>query len=127
MLVNRRFIRSAYLNHAIVTAYEELLPQGSFPFFVLFIELDPAHIDINVHPTKQEIKFDDDKIVYAFIKSAVRHALAQFSIAPALDFELDPSIQQLDAVSKPFTADQQQQARSGGLYKTFVDRHRALS
>ncbi|MFN5479091.1 MAG: DNA mismatch repair endonuclease MutL [Chitinophagaceae bacterium] len=125
LFVNRRFIRSAYLNHAIVTAYEELLPQGSFPFFVLFIELDPAHIDINVHPTKQEIKFDDDKIVYAFIKSAIRHALAQFSIAPALDFELDPSIQQLDAVSKPFTADQQQQARSGGLYKTFVDSHQA--
>jgi len=125
LFVNRRFIRSAYLQHAIVTAYEELLPQGSFPFFVLMIDLDPSHIDINVHPTKQEIKFDDDKIVYAFIKSAIRHALAQFSIAPALDFELDPSIQQLDAVSKPFTADQQQQARSGGLYKTFVDHHQA--
>jgi len=117
LFVNNRFIRNAYLNHAVVSAYEELIQPGSFPFFVLFIDLDPAHVDVNVHPTKQEIKFDDDKIVYAFIKSAIRHALAQFSIAPALDFELDPNIQQLDAVEKPFTQVRQEQAASGGLYK----------
>ncbi len=125
LFVNNRFIRNAYLNHAVVTAYEELLQPGSFPFFVLFIDLDPAHVDINVHPTKQEIKFDDDKIVYAFIKSAIRHALAQFSIAPALDFQLDPSIQQLDAVSKPFTADHKEEAAAGGLYKSFIGSHQA--
>lgn len=125
LFVNNRFIRNAYLNHAVVSAYEELIQPGSFPFFVLFIDLDPAHVDINVHPTKQEIKFDDDKIVYAFIKSAIRHALAQFSIAPALDFELDPNIQQLDAVVKPFTAVRQEEAASGGLYKSFVDRNQA--
>lgn len=125
LFVNNRFIRNPYMNHAVVTAYEELIQPGSFPFFVLFIDLDPAHVDINVHPTKQEIKFDDDKIVYAFIKSAVRHALAQFSIAPALDFELDPTIQQLDAVTKPFTDVKQEEAASGGLYKTFVGSHQA--
>lgn len=125
LFVNNRFIRNAYLNHAIIGAYEELLPAGSFPFFVLFIDLDPAQVDVNVHPTKQEIKFVDDKIVYAFVKSAIRHALAQFSIAPALDFNLDPSIQQLDAISKPFTASRQDEAASGGLYKSFVDRNQA--
>ena len=125
LFVNNRFIRNAYLNHAIIGAYEELLPTGSFPFFVLFIDLDPAQVDVNVHPTKQEIKFVDDKIVYAFVKSAIRHALAQFSIAPALDFNLDPSIQQLDAISKPFTTSRQDEAASGGLYKSFVDRNQA--
>ncbi|MEY4728483.1 MAG: mismatch repair endonuclease MutL [Bacteroidota bacterium] len=125
LFVNNRFIRNAYLNHAIVSAYEELIQPGSFPFFVLFIDLDPAHVDVNVHPTKQEIKFDDDKIVYAFIKSAIRHALAQFSIAPALDFELDPNIQQLDAVSKPFTEVKKEEASTGGLYKSFVGSNQA--
>ena len=125
LFVNNRFIKNAYLNHAILTAYEELLPSNSFPFFAIFIELDPAHVDVNVHPTKQEIKFDDEKIVYAFVKSAIRHALAQYSVAPALDFSLDANIQQLDAVSKPFTETKQEETRSSGLYKTFVDRHQA--
>jgi DNA mismatch repair protein MutL len=78
-----------------------------------------------VHPTKQEIKFDDEKIVYAFIKSSIRHALAQFSVAPALDFELDPTIQQLDAVTKPFTGSKQEEVQSGGLYKTFTESNQA--
>ena len=125
LFVNNRFIKNAYLNHAICSAYEELLPANSFPFFAVFIELDPAHVDINVHPTKQEIKFDDEKIIYAFVKSAIRHALAQHSVAPALDFSLDAGIQQLDAVSKPFTVSKQEETKSSGLYKSFVDRHQA--
>ena len=125
LFVNRRFVRNPYLNHAIVSAYEEVIPQGSFPFFVLFIELDPAQVDVNVHPTKQEIKFVDEKIVYAFIRSAIRHALAQFSIAPSMDFSLEPAIQQLDAIAKPFTAEQKKEAEGGGIYKSFIDRHQA--
>ncbi len=125
LFVNRRFVRNPYLNHAIVSAYEEMIPQGSFPFFVLFIELDPAQVDVNVHPTKQEIKFVDEKIVYAFIRSAIRHALAQFSIAPSMDFSLEPAIQQLDAIAKPFTAEQKKEAEGGGIYKSFIDRHQA--
>jgi DNA mismatch repair protein MutL len=78
-----------------------------------------------VHPTKQEIKFDDDKVTYAFVQSAVKHALAQFSITPTLDFELDPGIQQLDAISKPFTEQQQTQSASGSLYKTFTQANQA--
>lgn len=125
LFVNNRFIRNPYLNHAVVSAFEEMIPSGCFPFFVLFLDMDPSQVDVNVHPTKQEIKFTDEKIVYAFVRSAIRHALAQFSVAPSMDFGLDASIQQLDAVAKPFTADKQQEAIAGSLYKSFVDRHQA--
>jgi DNA mismatch repair protein MutL len=67
-------------------AFDSMIAKDSFPMYTLFIDLDPAQLDINVHPTKQEIKFEDEKIVYAFVKSAVKHALAQFSISPTLDF-----------------------------------------
>lgn len=87
--VNNRFIRSNYLNHAVMNAFEGLLPEGSYPFYVLFIEIDPVHIDINVHPTKTEIKFDDERTIYAIVRSAVRQALATHNITPALDFSAD--------------------------------------
>jgi DNA mismatch repair protein MutL len=125
MFVNNRYIRSAYLNHAIMSAYQDLIPADSFPMYVLFFDLDPAHIDINVHPTKQEIKFDDEKIMYAFVQSAVKHALAQYSVTPTLDFELDPHVQKLDAINKPFTDDKQQSATSSQLFQTFTQKHQA--
>ncbi len=123
--VNNRFIKSAYLNHAVMGAFDEMIARDSFPMYTLFIDLDPSQIDINVHPTKQEIKFEDEKIVYAFVKSAVKHALAQFSIAPTLDFELDPSIQQLDSISKPFTEEKKSSAASSSLYNTFSQKNQA--
>jgi DNA mismatch repair protein MutL len=123
--VNNRFIRSAYLNHAVMTAYDEMISKDSFPLYVLFIDLDPSQVDINVHPTKQEIKFEDEKIVYAFVQAAIKHALAQFSIAPSLDFTLNPEIQQLDAVSKPFTTEREQSAISSSLFKTFTQKNQA--
>ncbi|MBO9200032.1 MULTISPECIES: DNA mismatch repair endonuclease MutL [Niastella] len=123
--VNNRFIRSSYLNHAVMSAFKEMIPADSFPLYALFIDLDPAQVDINVHPTKQEIKFEDEKIVYAFVQAAVKHALAQFSITPTLEFDLDPTIQQLDALNKPFTEDQQQAARSSDLAKNFQQRGQA--
>ena len=125
LFVNNRFIRSAYLNHAVMNAYQDMIPADSFPLYVLFIDLEPAQIDINVHPTKQEIKFEDEKIVYAFVQAAVKHSLAQFSITPTLDFDLDPSIQHLDAVSKPFTGEKQEAAASSNLYKTFTQKNQA--
>ena len=125
LFVNNRFIKSAYLNHAIMGAFDEMIAKDSFPMYVLFIDLDPAQVDINVHPTKQEIKFEDEKIVYAFVQSVVKHALAQFSITPTLDFELDASIQQLDAISKPFTEEKQSAASSSSLYKTFTQKNQA--
>ncbi len=123
--VNNRFIKSAYLNHAVMNAYDEMIAKDSFPMYTLFIDLDPSQVDINVHPTKQEIKFEDEKIVYAFVQSAVKHALAQFSITPTLDFELDPSIQSLDAVSKPFTEEKKSSASTSSLYKTFTQKNQS--
>jgi DNA mismatch repair protein MutL len=125
LFVNNRFIRSAYLNHAIMSAYQELIPSDSFPLYVLFIELDPVQVDVNVHPTKQEIKFEDEKIVYAFMQAAVKHALAQFSITPTLDFDLDPSIQHLDAVSKPVSEEKRASVASSSLYQSFTQKNQA--
>jgi DNA mismatch repair protein MutL len=87
--VNRRFIKNNYLNHAVNQAFQDLIPEESFPFYVLFIEIDPTHIDINVHPTKTEIKFDDERTIYAIIKATVKKALATHNITPSLDFDQD--------------------------------------
>jgi DNA mismatch repair protein MutL len=87
--VNNRFIRSAYLNHAVLAAYEGLLARDTHPFYVLFLELDPKAIDINVHPTKTEIKFEDEKTVYAVVRAAVKQSLGIHNIAPSLDFDGD--------------------------------------
>ncbi len=125
LFVNNRFIKSAYLNHAVMNAFSDMIAKDSFPMYALFIDLDPSRLDINVHPTKQEIKFEDEKIIYAFVQSGVKHALAQFSVTPTLDFDLDISIQQSDAVSKPFTDDKRSAAASSSLYKTFTQKHQA--
>lgn len=123
--VNQRFIRSPYLHHAVMSAYQEMIAPDSFPLYVLFIDLDPAVVDVNVHPTKQEIKFEDEKIIYAFVQAAIRHALAQFSITPTLDFDLDASIQQLPAVQQPFTEARKQAASESPLYQGFTQKHQA--
>jgi DNA mismatch repair protein MutL len=91
--VNKRFIKSNYLHHAVVSAYEDLLPADAFPLYVLFLDIDPMRIDINVHPTKQEIKFDDEKLVYNYLKVTVRHALGSHNVTPTLDFEQEPAFQ----------------------------------
>lgn len=87
IFVNNRFIKSHYLNHAIKSAYDKLITEDHHPFYVLFLELDPATIDINVHPTKQEIKFDDERLVYNYLKVSVKHALGRYSLSPTLDFD----------------------------------------
>jgi len=123
--VNNRFIKSGYLHHAIMNAYQDLIPSDSFPAYVLFIDLDPTQVDVNVHPTKQEIKFEDEKIVYAFVQAAVKHSLAQFSITPTLDFDLDASIQGLEAVQKPFTEREQSATRSSTIFQAFTEANQA--
>ena len=87
LFVNRRFIKSNYLNHAIKSAYENLIPQDHFPFYAILIDIDPAMIDVNIHPTKQEIKFENERLIYNYVKVAVRHALGKYSITPSIDFE----------------------------------------
>lgn len=123
--VNNRFIKSAYLNHAVMNAYQEMIPSDSFPMYVLFIDLDPTVVDVNVHPTKQEIKFEDEKIIYAFVQAAIKHALAQFSVTPTLDFELDASIQQLSSIQQPFTEEKKSAASSGSIFKGFTQKNQA--
>lgn len=123
--VNNRYIKSAYLNHAVMKAFDSMIPKDSFPMYALFITLDPSQVDINVHPTKQEIKFEDERIIYAFVESAVKHALAQFSITPTLDFELDASIQKLDAVSKPITEKNSFSAATSQLSRSFSQKGQA--
>jgi DNA mismatch repair protein MutL len=123
--VNNRFIKSAYLNHAVMNAFSDMIAKDSFPMYTLFIDIDPSRLDINVHPTKQEIKFEDEKIIYAFVQSAVKHALAQYSVTPTLDFELDSSIQHTDAVSQPFTQEKQFSASGSSLYQTFTKKNQA--
>ncbi len=99
--VNNRFIRDAYLNHAVLTAFDELLPDEAYPMYVLFIDIDPAKIDINVHPTKTEIKYQDEKAIYAIIRSAVKRSLGRYNITPSLDFDQENSIEHL-ITPKPF-------------------------
>ncbi len=104
--VNERYIKHSYLHHAIISAYEGTIPEGSHPFYVLFIEIDPSHVDINIHPTKTEIKFDDERSVYAILMAAVRKAVGVYNLAPPIDFEdnvnfLNPSPRPIDT-PRPF-------------------------
>lgn len=90
--LNDRYIRHPYLHHAVVTGYHELLPEGSQPAYLIFLTVDPKRVDVNVHPAKTEVKFDDEKTHYAILMSAVRRALSQYQVAPALDFSMEPGL-----------------------------------
>jgi DNA mismatch repair protein MutL len=94
VFVNNRFIKSPYLNHAVSSAYEGLIQEGQFPFHVLFIDIGPGHIDVNVHPTKTEIKFDDERTIYSLVKTSVRKALGSHNITPSIDFSVDTNFGQ---------------------------------
>jgi DNA mismatch repair protein MutL len=89
---NGRFIKSPYLHHAIVAAFEGLIKSDTYPGYFLNLEVDPSSIDINIHPTKTEVKFDDENTLYAILRSTVKHSLGQFSVAPVLDFERDGNL-----------------------------------
>lgn len=87
--VNNRYIRSGYLHHAIVSACEGILPKENFPSYFIYLDVDPSTIDINIHPTKTEIKFEDERTLYAILHSSVRRSLGIHNITPTLDFETD--------------------------------------
>lgn len=91
--VNDRFIKSPYLHHAVTAAFEGLIKSDSYPGYFLYLEVDPASVDINIHPTKTEIKFDDEHTLYAILRSTIKHSLGQFNVVPALDFDRDPNLQ----------------------------------
>lgn len=127
--VNNRFIKSNYLNHAVTTAFTGLIPEGNFPFYTLFLELDPKHIDINVHPTKTEIKFDDERTIYAIVKAAVRQALGTHNITPALDFGADVNFTSFRPQNQPqpSAAGQSQADRSYGQFRDLDKKRESVS
>lgn len=88
--INNRYVRNPYLHHAIMASYEGVLKDGAQPSYFLFLDVPPDTIDINIHPTKTEVKFDDEQSLYAILRSAVKHSLGQFSVNNSLDFERDP-------------------------------------
>ncbi len=90
--VNNRFIKSSYLNHAVVSAFEGLLENGYHPSYFLYLTVPPNSIDINIHPTKTEIKFDNEKAIYAILRATVKHSLGQYNVSPVLDFNRDSSL-----------------------------------
>ncbi|MEM6685111.1 MAG: DNA mismatch repair endonuclease MutL [Bacteroidota bacterium] len=90
--VNNRFIKSPYLHHAITSAFEGLLKEKMQPSYFIYLEVNPETIDINIHPTKTEIKFDDEHSLYAMLRATVKHSLGQFNIAPILDFDRDANL-----------------------------------
>ncbi len=85
--VNDRFIKNSYLHHAVNSAFEELIARESHPSYFIYLSLDPASIDVNIHPTKTEIKFAEERSIYAIIRSAVKNSLGKYNISPSLDFE----------------------------------------
>ena len=92
IFVNNRSVKSQFINHSIFSSFDGLLRDGYYPGYFLFIEIDPTKIDVNVHPNKTEIKFDDDQNLYSIINSAVKHGLGIYQVSPVLDFEKDPSM-----------------------------------
>jgi len=127
--VNDRYIKSGYLHHAVMNAYDGLLPNGAQPSYFIYLQVPPNTIDINIHPTKTEIKFDDEHALYAILRSAIKHSLGQFNVAPALDFDRDPNLDtpyeyqnksaeyptvQVDRTYNPFAEEKPVKSYSGG-------------
>ena len=96
--VNNRFIKHPYLNHAVDNAFQELLPSKAFPSYFIYFDVDPKQIDINIHPTKTEVNFLDNKLIYAILRSAVKQGLGKYNITPTIDFEVEQSF---DAPNPP--------------------------
>jgi len=130
--VNDRYIKSSYLNHAVNSAFEGLLRQGTHASYFLYLEVNPKTIDINIHPTKTEIKFEDEHTLYAILRSAIKHSLGQFSIAPVLDFDRDANLDtpynfknrdanvprvEVDSAFNPFQDDVKSTSKFGSTYK----------
>ena len=87
--VNRRFFKSSYFNHAVQSAFEGLIPEKTSPPYFIFLEVDPSKIDVNIHPTKTEIKFEEDRFVYSILHSTIRQSLGMYNLMPSMDFELE--------------------------------------
>ncbi|MCD4773535.1 MAG: DNA mismatch repair endonuclease MutL [Bacteroidales bacterium] len=89
--VNKRFIKHPYLNHAVDNAFQELLPSKAFPSYFIYFDIDPKQIDINIHPTKTEVNFQDNKLIYAILRAAIKQGLGKYNITPTIDFDIEQS------------------------------------
>ena len=106
LFVNNRFFKDRYLNHAIMSAFEDLIKPGKYPPYFIYFDVPPNSIDVNVHPTKTEIKFEENQAIYAFLRSATKQALGAFNVAPTIDFEPEmsmnvPSLKKGESVKIP--------------------------
>lgn len=95
LFVNRRFVKSSYLSSAVFSAFQGLIPERHYPGYFLYFDIDPARIDVNIHPTKTEIGFDDERTIYSFLRAAIRHSLGQYNVLPSIDFSQDPEINRI--------------------------------
>ncbi len=115
--VNNRFIKNSYLHHAVMTAYEGLLAAETFPFYAIYLDIEPKKIDINVHPTKTEIKFEDERIIYAVIQASVRKALGKNNVKSSLDFDLDANFMLAGRLNvEEYKADEEKNAEEDKPY-----------
>ena len=89
IFVNNRFIKNNYINHAIIKSYERLIEEKKYPFYILFLNIDTSRVDINIHPTKTEIKFDDDKLIYSLVNSTIKKTLDKYNISQSINFNVD--------------------------------------
>ena len=89
---NNRFIKHPYLNHSVNGAFKELLPADTYPAYFLYLEVDPKMIDVNIHPTKTEVNFQDDKLIYTILRAALKQSLGKYNITPTIDFDIEGSM-----------------------------------
>jgi DNA mismatch repair protein MutL len=106
--VNGRFIKNHYLHHAVSKAFEDLIPNNYFPSYFINLQIDPKLIDINIHPTKTEIKFEDEQAIYAIMRACIKRSLGQYNIAPTIDFSQELSFDIPLSMSKTATLKQPQ-------------------
>lgn len=117
--MNNRYIRDGYLHHAVMSAYNNLLPEGYHPAYFLYLDIDPKKVDVNVHPTKTEVKFEEEQAIYAILQAAVKRALSQYSVAPSLDFDRETGLDGLDLRLKPADQVKQPQIAFNPHYNPF--------
>ena len=120
--VNHRFIKHAYLHHSVSNAFTEMIPSDAHPSYFINIEIDPAEIDINIHPTKTEINFKDARLVYAILHAAIRQSIGKHSLTPTIDFNVDPSIEAAFS-QRPSTNLKQPEVRINPDYNPFKASH----
>ncbi|MDR4955199.1 DNA mismatch repair endonuclease MutL [Chryseobacterium sp. ES2] len=115
LFVNGRYFRSPYFNKAVQEAFEGLLQPGYVPSFFLFLELDPEKIDVNIHPQKTEVKFEDEHLIFALLRSTIKRSLGIYNVSPSLDFDRDPELDEM--MNKPIPSKSNGGGTGGGVFK----------